>query len=223
MSIYNGIPITRFLRESYRCTLADNALILKRHLGNEIVINDMQEDERELDDDELSEGEFSAFIKKIGCYIIRISECLYINERKDDGISTERIPASRKLVECYVNTEDIRKEQFLEFHMLAKVLQISARHINSYGTQWNCIYMRDDDGMLEDIRDTYAVVKMNCNVPDECADLFIRIHLNIKELPINSDLMEHGVDSWYRMNPDGKITTYSENMYMCDTLTIPWN
>lgn len=67
------IDLDGFFRESYKETQKQCKETLRRHLGNQIVFTGLTSDavRRELDEDELLDGEESAFITQIGCYSVR--------------------------------------------------------------------------------------------------------------------------------------------------------
>lgn len=96
-----------FLRESYRQTEASAKETLHIHLGNSIVFTGtwLEAEERELEEEELMEGEVSASVFTVGCYTVRMAYCLYMDDR-DRGVKyTERMPAGQDKITAYRNEE----------------------------------------------------------------------------------------------------------------------
>ena len=78
-----SFTIDGILRASYEQNEDSAMEVLHAHLGDRIVITGTwaeAEGERELEEEELFEGEISASVFTIGCYAVRIAECLYVDD-----------------------------------------------------------------------------------------------------------------------------------------------
>lgn len=104
-------PYGDFLRESYRRTEASAKETLRVHLGNSIVFTGtwLEAEERELEEEELMEGELSASVFTVGCYIVRIAECLYMDDGSRDVRHMENVSAGqdKKAVDPKKEGQDI--------------------------------------------------------------------------------------------------------------------
>lgn len=195
-----GDTYSKVLERILQRSLFEGELTLMRHLGNDIVFVDVPDEAVHIiSEDEMFDGEFEVVMAFEACgYELRYSKCLYVNDRETDY--TQRVPAPQRLIQRFLNTDDDKKYQFLNFHRLCIVLQVLARRVNSDNDQWTCMCLGVDGERQGDSIDVFELVKMNADVPDDCAELFVRrVHLG-----------SPAGDYWYRMNPEGKVTEYQE-------------
>lgn len=70
------VDLKRYLRKSHQAIRRSSKEILRRHLGEQIVFTGAESNiaKRELDKDELLDGETSAFVSKVGCYTVRSAQ-----------------------------------------------------------------------------------------------------------------------------------------------------
>lgn len=179
-----------FLRESYKREKDAALEALRRHLGDGIVFTGTWEEAegRELDEEELLEGELSASISTVGCYTVRIAGCLH-----DDGSGSD------------VHYMEGRPT---ELDGAAKgacvMMEVSARYNpgnESPADSWQNIYRAvHGHGWTEGIG-YICTVKESDTVPDRQEALFV-----LRRYERDA----HPVEDWYRFSPDGRIERYSK-------------
>lgn len=101
-----GISFTTegILRASYKRNEDSAMEALHAHLGDGIVVTGTwaeAEGERELEEEELFEGEISASVFTIGCYTVRIADCLYVDDIESGTHYTQRVLAGRDRIAGY--------------------------------------------------------------------------------------------------------------------------
>lgn len=203
-----------FFRDSYKRRKNAAMETLRTHLGNEIVFTGIWAEaagERELDEEELLEGEVSASVCTVGCYTIRIACCLHVNDK--EATYTGKIPAGQDKMAVHRNEEghigqDLKDNGFsiAELYSIGKdvrmVMEVSARYYpcseSSANLWWNICTAAPDHEQLGSIGFICAV-KRNDMVPDEEAALFV---LN------NFWDGFCTIDYWYKFMPDGKVEEY---------------
>lgn len=156
--------------------------------------------EQEIPEWELLEGELSAVVFRVGCYIVRSAQRIYkiyepdyrpeletpANKEETEKI---RVAGGSKVIECELGT-------WLKFRL---VQEISARHIFSPDSAFTYICRAAkarNHTWQEYIGDIYAV-KEHEKIPDK--DAFLLIYLGYAGSSYTSE-------TWYKMSPDGKVT-----------------
>lgn len=203
-----------FLRDSYKRRKNAAMETLRTHLGNDIVFTSIWAEavgERELDEEELLEGEVSASVCIVGCYTVRIAYCLYVDDKEATYIG--KIPAGQDKMTVHRNEEGhigqgLKDNGFAiaTLYPIGKgvrmVTEVSARYYpgsESSANLWRNICTAAPDH--EQVRSIgfICAVKRNDMVPDEEAALFV---LN------NFWDGFCAVDYWYKFMPDGKVEEY---------------
>lgn len=218
------------LRNSYKQAEDSAKETLRNHLGSNIVFTGTwaeTADVRELEEEELLEGELSASVFTIGCYAVRIAECLYV---EDDSIGVhfrERVPAgSDKIIECqnehkriiqaaadgYEFTEGISTME----DGVRVVTEVSAMY--SYGSEasvncWHNICMAARSFRWAESIDYICTVKRDDTIPDGQAALFV----------LNKYVGDSfGIEHWYRFTPDCQVKEYRISGYGGQVDTGAW-
>lgn len=211
-------PYGDFLRERYRRTGASAKEALRLHLGNSIVFTGtwLEAEERELEEEELMEGEVSASVFTVGCYTVRMAYCLYVDDSDREMKYTERIPAGQDKIIAYRNGERRIGQELEEDEVVITglcpigknvrmVTEVSARYNPSSEPpvySWRNICMAAPGHGGSESIDYICTVKQNDMVPDGQAALFV---LN------NYGDGFRSVDCWYKFTPDGMVEQYSTN------------
>lgn len=182
--------------------------------------------EQEVSEGELLAGELSAVTFEVGCYIVRSALRVYTIHDQDWYLPEPEKPAGEEDVATV--KKDLRwneragkiigadgsifaswkktgtyREHFPSWKNKLRITQeISARHNSNPDKPFTYICRASNPingTWYEYIGDIYTV-KENDNVPDSGASLLIYF-------VFISDL--YGIDTWYRFDPDGGITTSS--------------
>ena len=192
---------------------------LRTHLGDEIVFTALwkdAEDEHEVKDYELLEGELSAVTFKVGCYMIRSSQKLYLHNKENHY--TERIPASKEEIEEYhKNCERLDMLYGLPTGEVRRVHEISAKYIGGDTTvdsQWQFICLAAESTAWSESIDFIGTVKKQSSVSDEQAVLFV-----LKEFIGSS----YSVSHWHKFTSNGEVTGYTEHPYNPESFKEPWD
>lgn len=208
----------------------------RRQGGEEVIVTDAwrpESGENKIPDEELLPGEITAVTFRVGSYTVRSALRVYQIHDPDWYFSEPDAPAEREDVEtvrkdlsknkgkekdiragesvfaawgnreAYTATAPAWRERLRVTH------EISARHDSSPDGAFTYI-CRAADPMngrwFEYIGDIYAV-KEKEDIPDEFASLLIYF-------AFTSDF--YGVDTWYRFEPDDKITKYVSDLLDLD-------
>jgi len=209
------------LRNSYKQAEDSAKETLRNHLGPDIIFTEIWAevaDVRELEEEELLEGELSASVFMVGCYAVRIAECLYV---EDDSIGVhyrERVPAgSDKIIERRNKRRRIRQAAVDGFAMtegisimedgVRIVTELSAMYNHGSETSVNCwhnICMAACSARWAESIDYICTVKRNDTVPDGQAALFV----------LNKYVGDSfGVEQWYKFTPDCRVKEYRISGY----------
>ncbi len=215
--------IDRILRSIYKQNKDSAMEVLHAHLGNSIVITGTWEEaegERELEEEELFEGEITAVVFTMGCYTVRIAECLY----KDSDFMQymQRIPASQDIITRYRvrHIEEARERaagrtvvgSIMELSWengVRKVTEVSARYRSGSDElveRWQniCIAAKTRGGIGSASIDYICTVKRCHEVSDEHAALFV----------LSRYLGDtHTDETWYKFTPDGIVESYRIDGY----------
>lgn len=209
-----------FLRASYKHKECACREALRAHFGDGIVFTGTWAEtagERELEEEELLEGEISASVFTVGCYAVRIAECLY----GDDGSPVrcrDRIPTGQDKTARHRKgrrrTGQADAAGFSAVGLISqmgegarKVTEVSARyHSGSEASAdcWRNICMAAHSAAWSEGIDYICTVKRNDAVPNGQAVLFV-----LKQYTGSS----HSVEQWYKFTPDGKVEEYCISRY----------
>ncbi len=179
-----------FLRESYKREKGAAMEALRRYLGDGIVFTGTWEEAggRELEEEELLEGELSASISTVGCYTVRIAECLH-----DDGSGPDA---------HYMDGRPTESDGTAKGTCV--MTEVSARYNpgnKSLVDSWQNIYRAvHGHGWPEGIG-YICTVKESDTVPDGQAALFV-----LRRYERDA----HPVEGWYRFGPDGSTEKCSK-------------
>ncbi len=184
---------------------------LRTHLGDDIVFTSVWtdvSDERELEDDELLEGELSGFVSTIGSYVIRESVCLY---RDDEEVPyTQRVPAGPDEITQYMNE---RRPFPLPGSGFREVQVISARYKGAASDAWTFVCLAAASVSWDESIDFICTVKYAASDPDEKEMLFV-----LNQYTGDS----YGVAHWYRLSSDGAVSKYKEHPYNPESFEESW-
>lgn len=204
------------LRDSYKQAEDSARKTLRNHLGPNIVFTGTWAevaDMRELEEEELLEGEISASVFTVGYYAVRIAECLYVEDVSVGVYYTERVSAeSNKIMECRNEHKRIRQaaDDGYGFTKGISTMEEGVRIVTEvsaiYGSQsgtavdsWQNICMAAPDHEGSGSIEYICTVKKDDTISDGQAVLFI-----LKHLERSSD----SVEIWYKFTPDGKVEQY---------------
>lgn len=212
------LTMDELLRNSYKQYERNGIKTLHTHLGKNIIFTGLwgnPKEERELEDNELLEGELSAFTFKIGCYVIRSARRLY---QDLDGIHyAERVPATKEMVAEYQKNHTGIKALICENEYLREVHEISAKHVKNQDEisvdEWKHVCFATDSLSWGESIEFIATVKNDSSIGDEQAELFV-----LKTYAGSS----YGIDYWYKLTPDGKVTEYREHPFDSDSFKVSW-
>lgn len=217
----NDVTFTldELLRNNFEQLEREGIETLHTHLGKNIVFTGLwsgMKEERELEDNELLEGELSAVTFKIGCYIIRSAMRLYQDK---DGIHyTERVPVTKDMLDEYKKNCAGMKAWFGQYNGVRKVHEISATYTLSVdeisGGEWKFICLATDSRAWSESVDFIGTVKKDSSVEEEQAELFV-----LKTYTGSS----YGVANWYKFTPSGELKEYQEHPYDSDSFKKSWN
>ena len=209
-------PYGEFLRESYKQKEVYAKETLRVHLGSDIVFTETWtevEYERELEEEELMEGEVSASVFKVGCYTVRMAYCLYVDDRGRNLPYTEKVPAEKEKLIAYRKEEKRIGQESEEDgftiaglcpigKMVRMVTEVAAMYGSESGAamdSWQNICMAAPDHEGSGSIEYICTVKKDDKTPDGQAVLFI---LKLPERNPDS------VGIWYKFTPDGKVEQY---------------
>lgn len=205
---------------------------IQKHWCQSVVFTDawcVDTDRQKLMEEELQQGELWAVTFRVGCYIVRGARRFY--KLYDPSYSPEmEKPADKEEVELvkkdignryrnepfcfsadngnvvaglqYVRTEvsyELRKK-------LRDTFEISARHISNPNSEYTYICRADSARSFswsEKIESIYAV-KEHDQIPDEYASLIVCMRYTGDSF---------SSDTWYKLEPTGKITTLRSGVY----------
>lgn len=210
--------------------------LFRRNCISEVVFIDAWchgVDENKIPEGDLLPGEIEAVTFQVGCYIVRSALRIYTIQDSDWYLTEVGEPAAKEDVEMVredlmVSKRDGRVSEVNDSLLalwgniythagfipswrdkLQITHEISAKHNSNRGKSFTYI-CRAADPMngkwFEYIGDIYAV-KERETVPDESASLLIYF-------VFASDF--YGVDTWYRIDPEGKITTFVSDLINLD-------
>lgn len=205
---------------------------IQKHWSYSVVFTDAwcaDTDEQKLPEEELQQGELWAVTSRVGCYIVRAARRFY--KIYDPGYSPEmEMPADKEEVELVkkdignrygnehlrfvtgngnaaVGLQYVRTELSYELReKLRDTFEISARHISSPSSGYTYICRAASARSLywsEKIQSIYAV-KEHDQIPDEYASLLVCMRF------LGSSFSS---DTWYKLEPTGKITTLRSGAY----------
>lgn len=170
----------------------------------------------DIQEEELLLGEISAFTFQVGCYTVRSAYRVYMNYEQD-GHYFER-PAGKEDVEMVRKDlewssrlkgwfyKDRRSSLPSGLRITRLTYEISAIHNSSYKRVFTYICSIDAEWHIsysEYVKDI-CTIKENKTVSDECDSLLIYIVYTGSSF---------GVDTWYRLDPDGKITRFIDHPF----------
>ena len=216
------ITLEDVLRNSFKQHEDEGIKTLRRHLGEDIVFTALWrnvKEERELEENELLDGEISAFTFQIGNYLIRSAQRLYIDTAETHY--TKRIPVEQHVVVEYREDCTVADSIMGRYENdVRQVHEISAKHIKDgvdpSSEEWRfiCLATHAKSWTWEESIDFISTVKNDASVPDEQAELFVL------DTYMGSSF---SVAYWHRLKPDGTITEYKEHPYNQDSFDASWS
>ena len=219
-----SFTIEGILRASYE-QKEDSAMeVLHAHLGDRIVITGTwaeAEGERELEEEELFEWEISASVFTIGCYAVRIAECLYVDDIGSGTHYTQRVPAGRDRITGYRVSHAEQARAWDAGYCIASgieperdrgvriVTEVSAMNQSEGGgaaDYWQniCMAALSRGSSWSERIDYICTVKKDDTVPDGQAVLFV-----LSRYMGSSYTSE----DWYKFTPDGRVGKYHISGY----------
>lgn len=177
--------------------------VIRKHWNSAAVFTDAWHpgiNEETLTEAELLSGELSAVIFQVGCYTVRSAQRVYSIHEAGDGRELE-MPADQAEVEFVKNISPAYVgAPSLNGRLLRVMNEISAKHHaspnNVFAYVCRAILLSGSANWCEYIGDIYTV-KENDSIPDEYASLLVYSHYEGSSF---------GVDTWYRLDPTGKVT-----------------
>lgn len=215
------LDLNKLLRESYKRKMHMAIQSLRTQLGDDIILTgtwDEAEDMHELEESELLDGEMSAFVYKVGSYLVRQADCLY---QDGDGIDyRERKPAGKDAIVAYMDASHLYIcEPPLSYRSAKK---ISAKYIGDCGVpseEWKCVCYEDHATSYywsEQINFICAVKSGNLSSGSR-EELYVLKHWTGSS---------NSYDYWYRFNPDGTVEECRiyplNNPFGIEASTEPW-
>ena len=211
---------------------------MQKHWSRSVVFTDALDtdtDEQKLPEEELLQGELWAVTFRVGCYIVRGARRIYrvydsgsevpvdneemelvknfigngYKEQRFDSLFGSRDNRTGGVVHLRVN--DLGPCPFSwgpwwPDRNLRETLEVSARHISSPGSEYTYICRTADAKDLswsETIKSIYTV-KEHSKIPDEYASLVVC--MGYCGSSVSSD-------TWYRLEPTGKMTILRSGAY----------
>lgn len=167
-------------------------------------------DQRELEADELLEGELSGFVSTIGGYEIRSSVCLYRDDEENNY--SQRIPAGPDEIAEYQKDYRNRlpREEGSGF---LEVQVISARYKGVASDDWTFVCLAATSVRWSESIDFICTVKYAVSDPDEKEVLFV-----LNQYTGDS----YGVAHWYKMSSGGIVSKYEEHPYNPESFQESW-
>ena len=187
--------LDEFMRSSFNNNLHNEMKTLCYDLGDDIVFTATWTDaqnERELEDSELSNGEMSGFVFTIGCYTIR--HMVYLYRSDYEGSYSERVLADPDEIAKY--KKNLRKQLYAANTGFWEKHIISAKHKDMSDWQEICS-IGATSILLEESLDLICTVKYDASESDEREMLFV--------CKKSDEYKIHGV-YWYRLKSDGTVT-----------------
>lgn len=197
--------------------------ILRKHWKNTVTFTDICHSgtqKHELSEGELLPGEMAAVIFNVGCYTVRSAERVY--RVCEPGYSPDlELPASQEEMEPLRKNSDLYNEYKIDRNQLSGSVcigdfvienklrvthEISARHISNPNPEFTYICRAAharNYSWCEGIG-TICTAKEHDLIPDEYASLIVH-----KEWSGSS----YSSDTWYKLEPTGKITTLRSGSY----------
>lgn len=200
----------------------ENKNVIRKHWNSTAVFTGawrLSSKKQELKETELLPGELSAVVCKVGCYIVRSAQRVYKIHELGYEPSLEN-PASKEEIELV--REYVRRVKaagglagYLAIAIagmplpclslgggLRIALEISARHHADPTPQYTFVCKATQAGnanWIESIK-CICTAKKHTRISNECASLFVLSHYEGNSF---------GADTWYKLDPTGKITTLS--------------
>ena len=205
------------MRNIFKQNESEGIKTIHRHLGESVLITGLWEEAKEeikVEEENLLEGELSAFTFKIGNYFIRSSMRLY--QDTDENAYYKRIPATQEQIAAYGKPRGYvmlaDREGVREVHeILAKYQSVG----DSTTEEWNFVCLATEARMCQwsESVDFISTVKRDISESDEREALFVQ-----KTYCGDS----FSVLYWYKMTSDGTVTEYWEHQLNPDSFNDPW-
>lgn len=177
--------------------------VIRKHWNSTAVFTDAWRpgiNEEKLTETELLQGELSAVIFHVGCYTVRSAQRVYSIQKASNSQDLEMLADQievefvKNISPAYVGAPS------LNGRLLRVINEISAKHHaspnNVFAYVCRAILLSGSMNWCEYIGDIYTV-KGNDSIPDEYASLLVSCHYEGSSF---------GVDTWYRLDPTGKVT-----------------
>lgn len=186
---------------------------LRKHLGKDIKFIgswDNAQDERQLDEEELLQGELSAVTFTVGCYTIRSAQRVYkVTEDNGAYILEDEVPANQE--ELKMIRESTGIAGIYDNRHLRMTHEISAKHNSDpngvFADTFKSVCRAAHSikiGAWDEHIGYIGTVKENASLSDENAFLFV----------LNKYVgSSFGVESWYKLDPSGVITKFTLHPY----------
>lgn len=217
--VTGGIELTDNDPEKYPEALS----ILREHYSDWVVLVDAfgrQTQVTVVNEQDLREGEISAFCFKLGCYDVVQSIRLY----EDDEINCywKKIPASREVIAKFSELIESGASEFrhsvrgeIDGVYYRLVTEIYAKHRNDT-VEYNliCSTTSASSGIWFESVNFIGTAKSAPSKSDDNAELFAGTRF------IGDS---HSKDIWYKLTPDGAVKTYVYDVYGMGFPDISWN
>lgn len=186
--------------------------VMRRYWNSAVIFTDVwrsDTEKQELMEPELLQGEISAIRFKVGCYTVRSAQRVYCVHKSDDSLEPE-IPGSQAEVEYIKNLSPaFAGIPPLNGTLLRITNEISAKHNATPNNKFTFVCRTIPQGGVnwcECIGGIFTV-KENGSIPDEYASLLVYSHFEGSSF---------GVDTWYKLDPTGKITSLKLHPHIPD-------
>jgi len=205
------------MRNIFKQNESEGIKTIHRHLGESVLITGLWEEakeEIEVEEENLLEGELSAFTFKIGNYSIRSSMRLYQDTK--ENAYYKRIPATQEQIAAYGKPGDYvmlsNREGVREVH---EILAKYEGEGTAVAEEWNFVCLATEARMCQWSESVafISTVKANASEADEREVLFVQ-----KTYCGDS----FSVLYWYKMTSDGTVTEYWEHQLNPDSFNDPW-
>lgn len=186
--------------------------VMKKYWNSAAVFTDVlrsDTEKQELVETELLQGEMSAISFRVGCYTVRSAQRVYSVHKSDDSIELE-IPGSQTEVEYIKNLSPaFAGIPPLNGTLLRITNEISAKHNVAPNNVFTFVCRTIPQGGVNGCEciGGISTVKENGSIPDEYASLLVYSHFEGGSF---------GVDTWYKLDPTGKITSLKLHPHIPD-------
>ena len=212
-----------FFRESYKQKERSGKETLRTHLGKDIVFTGTwaeATEERELDGEELQAGEAAAVIFQVGCCTVRSAQRIYkvcdsgyYDPEAGSPADKTDVDLVRKDMDCENAWAKAAESSICVTTSIGSwkdrlrvTNEISAKHSSDPDKvfRYICRAARSGNHTWSEDIEFICTVKEHALIPDEYASLLICRHYEGSSF---------GSDTWYKLDPTGKITKLEPGAY----------